>query len=121
MKVRTGAKCPKVSYYVRLYGISVSSTPRSGTVTASAHRVQCSTTHCVHMHTLTMLPRSTDRVYHDAQRAQPECVNFSTYLLYSNPLCFNSCLCKCLRETHRFKWANLCDLFLRLITKLNKP
>ena len=33
---------------------------------------------------------------------------------------FNGCLCKCLRETHWFKWTNLCDLFLRPITELNK-
>jgi len=48
---------------------------------------QCSTTHCVHIHTLIMLPRSTVKVHHGAQQGQTGWVIFSTNL-YSNPLCF---------------------------------
>jgi len=87
MKVRTGAKSLTFSYYVRLCGRSVTSTPCSGKFSAPGHVVQCSTTPCVHMHTLTMLPRSTDRMYHGAQLAQTGCVNLSKNL-YINPVCY---------------------------------
>jgi hypothetical protein len=87
IKVCKGAKWQKVSYYTRLYGRSVISTPRSGTATALGHRVQCSKTHCVHLQKLTLLPFSIDWVYHGAQRAQTGCVNFSTYF-FGNPVCF---------------------------------
>jgi hypothetical protein len=51
MKVRTGAKWPKVSYYVRVYGRVVTSTPRLSIATASGHRVQLHDTLRAHANT----------------------------------------------------------------------
>jgi len=108
VKIRRGTKLPKVSYYVRLYGRFVylhstfgySHSLRSqGTM---LHDTLCAHTHTNNVTTFnwqcTIAPNGRRRI-----------VSIPRQIFIVTLCVFNGCLCKCLGETHWFKWANLCN------------